>query len=196
LTVAVIGGAGTDDGAMLTRSAAKPGDKIAVTGHLGASAAGLEMLNNRLKFATEATALLKNAFLRPLPRVAEGQALVKQGVRSAIDISDGLVADLKHVCDASRAGARVEIDRLPVHPAVKANFGDRALELALSGGEDYELLFTARAEVVAKVKKAVACTVTVIGEITAGKAGEVVLVDINGKPFHPARAGWEHFTAN
>ncbi|MFC1931152.1 thiamine-phosphate kinase [Chloroflexota bacterium] len=195
LTVAVIGSAGTRDGAMLTRSAAVPSDKIAVTGFLGASAAGLEMLSNRLKFAPEATTRLQNAFLRPSPRVAEGQIFVEQGVRSAIDISDGLIADLKHICDASHAGARVEVNLVPVHPAVKANFGDKALELALSGGEDYELLFTARAGVIDKVRKAVACPVTVIGEMVAGKAGEVVLVDANGKPFHTGRAGWEHFTA-
>jgi thiamine-monophosphate kinase len=151
------------------------------------------MLTNRLQLDPEATAYLRDAFLHPLPRIAEGRLLVGRGVKTAIDISDGLFSDLKHVCKASRVSARVEIDRVPILPAVKANFGDRAFELALSGGEDYELLFTAGAEVINKVKEAASCPITVIGEIMAGKAGEVNLVDINGNPFHPGRGGWEHF---
>ena len=191
LTITVLGEA--KDKALLTRAAAKPGDQIAVTGYLGVAAAGLEMLTQKLQLDPESTAQLKEAFLRPLPRVAEGQVLVAGGVKSAIDISDGLIADLKHICDASRVGARVEADHVPVHPAVRANFGGKALELALLGGEDYELLFTGGAEIVEKVKEAVSCPVTVIGEITAGKAGEVILVDINGNPLGFGKAGWEHF---
>ena len=83
---------------------------------------------------------------------------------------------------------------MPVPPEVnKANFGDKALELALSGGEDYELLFTAGAEVIDKVKKAAACPVTVIGEIVADETGEITMVDKEGKPFNLAKTGWEHF---
>ncbi len=191
ITITVLGEA--KDKALLTRAAARPGDKIAVTGYLGTAAAGLEMLARRLQFAPETTNQLKEAFLRPWPRVAEGQVLGEKGVKTAIDISDGLLADLKHVCDASQVGARVEIDRIPVHPAVKANFGSKALELALSGGEDYELLFTAGAETITKARETISCPVTVIGEIVADKAGEVTLVDIKGKPVHLDRAGWEHF---
>ena len=191
LTITVLGEA--KDKALLTRAAAKTGDQIAVTGYLGAAAAGLEMLTKKLKFDPESTTQLKGAFLRPLPRVTEGQVLVAGGVKSAIDISDGLIADLKHICDASQVGARVEVDRVPVHPAVRTNFGDKALELALSGGEDYELLFTAGASVIEKVKEAVSCPVTVIGEIVVGKTGEVVLVDINSNLLSLGKAGWEHF---
>ena len=78
---------------------------------------------------------------------------------------------------------------------VRDNFGDRALELALAGGEDYELLFTAGAAVVNRVKGEVLCPVTIIGEITAGKPHEVSLFDTNGNPFNLRRAGWEHFKA-
>ena len=120
---------------MLTRSVAKPGDKVAVTGYLGASAAGLEVLSKNLTIEAEAATSLKEAFLRPWPRVSEGQILVQHGVRAAIDISDGLVSDLSHVCQASRVGAWIEVDRLPIQPAVRANFGDMAIEMALSGGE-------------------------------------------------------------
>ncbi|MFC1981720.1 thiamine-phosphate kinase, partial [Chloroflexota bacterium] len=132
ITITVLGSAVNKR--MLTRSAANPGDKIAVTGTLGGAAAGLEMLMNQLQFDPEATANLREAFLRPLPRVAEGQLLIERGVETAIDISDGLISDLGHICKASQVGARVEIDRLPVHPAVKDNFGDKSLEIALSGG--------------------------------------------------------------
>jgi len=191
ITITVLGSAGNKD--MLTRSAARPGDKIAVTGCLGGAAAGLEMLTNRLQFDPEAAAYLKETFLRPLPRIAEGRLLVEQGVKAAIDISDGLISDLNHICKASRVGARVEVERLPVHSAVKSNFGDRALELALSGGEDYELLFTASGEVIDKVKGAASCPITVIGEIITDEKGEISLNDRNGAPFNLHKAGWEHF---
>ena len=141
ITITVLGIARNNH--VLTRTAAMPGEQVAVTGHLGAAAAGLEMLTRQLRFDGEASNSLRNAFLHPYPRIAEGQLLVEQGVRAAIDISDGLIADLAHICHQSQVGARVEIDRVPIHPAAKANFGDRSRELALSGGEDYELLFTA-----------------------------------------------------
>jgi thiamine-monophosphate kinase len=192
VTVTVLGSVGKG-GNILTRSLAKPGDKIAVTGYLGAAAAGMGMLSSKLQFDPEAATTLRNAFLRPLPRIAEGQLLLAQGVKTAIDISDGLVSDLKQVCKASRVSARVEIERVPISPAVKANFADRALELALSGGEDYELLFTASTEVINKVKETASYPVSVVGEILAGKPGEVSLVDENGCPFSLPRGGWEHF---
>jgi len=151
------------------------------------------MLAKKLQFDPGATACFKKAFLHPYPRIAEGQLLVEQGVKTAIDISDGLISDLSHICKASQIGARIEIDRVPIQPAVKANFGDRALELALSGGEDYELLFTGGAEVIDKVKKAASCPVTVIGEIVADKTGKIILVDRKGKPFNLGKTGWEHF---
>jgi len=195
INITILGGTKGRDKPVLTRSAAKPGEKVAVTGYLGASAAGLEVLGKHLSLDSEATTSLKKAFLLPYPRVAEGQLLVEHGVRAAIDISDGLISDLRHICQASRVSARIEIDCVPIQSAVKANFGDRALELALSGGEDYELLFTASAEVIDKVKAAASCPVTVIGEITADEASEITLVDGKGNPVNLPKAGWEHFTA-
>jgi thiamine-monophosphate kinase len=177
---------------LLTRSSAKPGDIIAVTGNLGAAAAGLEMLKQNLEFESEASARFRQAFFRPTPRLIEGQLLLEQGIKTAIDISDGLLADLGQIAKASKVGARIEAGRVPVEPEVKAAFKDRALELALTGGEDYELLFTAAAETIEKVKKAATCPVTVIGEITAGPG--VTVVDARGKPLELGRAGWEHFT--
>lgn len=176
---------------ILTRSSARPGETVAVTGRLGAAAAGLEVLSKGRKLDPEATTRLKNAFLHPTPRIAEGLLLVEQGVKTAIDISDGLVADLSQIGKASQVGARIEVERVPVEPAVKTAFGERALEFALSGGEDYELLFTASAEIVDKVKRAASVPVTAIGEIVAGKG--VSLVDKAGNPFKLKKAGWEHF---
>jgi len=195
INITVLGSTKRRDKLMLTRFAARPGDRVAVTGNVGGSAAGLEMLKNQLQFDAEAMASLSKAFLRPIPRVIEGQILVEHGVKAAIDISDGLVADLGHICEMSHTGARIEIDHVPVAPAVRANFGERALELALSGGEDYELLFTASTEVIDEVAAAVSCPVTVIGEITAGEAAGVTLVDAIGNPVSLTKAGWEHFTA-
>jgi len=194
ITITILGSTRKRDKNMLTRSAAEPGEKVAVTGELGAAAAGLEMLNKQLQFNPEATTCLKNAYLHPYPRIAEGQLLVDQGVKTAIDISDGLISDLNHICKASQVSARIEIDRVPIQPTVKANFGDKSLELALSGGEDYELLFTASAKIINKVRRAASCPITVIGEIVADRIGGVTLIDRKGNPFNLGTTGWEHFT--
>ena len=192
ITITILGSTKDRDKHILTRSAAEPGELVAVTGELGTAAAGLEMLTKKLQFDPQATACLDRAFLHPYPRIAEGQLLVDQGVKTAIDLSDGLISDLNQICKSSQVSARVEIDRVPIEPIVKAQFSEKALELALSGGEDYELLFTARAEVIDKVKRAASCPITVIGEIVAGKEG-VTLVDSQGNPFNLGKAGWEHF---
>jgi len=193
INITVFGSARSQDN-ILTRSAAKAGEKVAVTGYLGAATAGWEMLTKQLQFDPEASACLKRAFLHPYPRIAEGQLLVDQGVKTAIDISDGLISDLNHICKASQVSARIEVDRVPIQPTVKANFGDRALELALSGGEDYELLFTGSTEVIDKIRTTARCPITVIGEIIADKAGKITLVDSKGNPFNLRKGGWEHFT--
>jgi thiamine-monophosphate kinase len=190
ITITVLGSAGEH---ILTRSSARPGDKIAVTGYLGSAAAGLDMLSHRLQFEPGVTAYLSNAFRRPQPRIAEGLLLVREGVTTAIDISDGLLADLRQIGKASRVSARLEVDRLPIQPILRDNFGDRALALAVAGGEDYELLFTAGTEVINRVKKKAPCPVTIIGEITAGNPGEVSLFDTDGNLVNLHEAGWEHF---
>ena len=190
ITVTVLGSHSQN---ILRRSTAKPGDNIAVTGYLGDAVAGMEMLTNKLQFDPEVTNYLRDAFCRPQPRIAEGQLLVKQGVATAIDISDGLLSDLRQICKASQVSAQVEVDRLPIQAEVKDNFGKRTLELALAGGEDYELLFTASAEVINKVKGEASCPITIIGEITEGKPGELSLLDASGNPVNLHDIGWEHF---
>jgi thiamine-monophosphate kinase len=191
ITVTLIGQAQRNS--ILTRSAAKPGDLIAVTGYLGASAAGLKMLTQNLQFDSATMAFLRKAHLQPHPRVLEGQMLSHYGVQAAIDISDGLVADLTHLCKASKVGARIEIDKLPVHPMVRSAFPHDSLDLALSGGEDYELLFTASEQTIDRVKKEIDCPITPIGDIVEEGAGQVKLIDKQGHPLHRDKEGWEHF---
>ena len=192
--ITVLGSTRNHDKHILTRSAAETGDKIAVTGYLGTAAAGLEMLTEKLELDHETTGSLKESFLRPYPRIAESQVLMEHEVKTAIDISDGLISDLNHLCKASRVGARLEVERVPILPAVKNSFGDKSLELALTGGEDYELLFTASASIIDRIKAAASCPITVIGEIIADNLYEVTLINRKGTPFSIAKAGWEHFT--
>jgi thiamine-monophosphate kinase len=191
IAVTVIG-RGLKEG-LLRRSAAVPGDRIAVTGHLGSAAAGLKVLTGNLKLAPETSASLRKAHVQPEPRIPEGQVLVRQGVRAAIDISDGLIADLGHVCAASKVGASVRVNTAPIHPQVQGAFGKDALGLALTGGEDYELLFTAGERIMEQVRASIGAKrpVTVIGEITEGTG--VVLLGDDGKPYHIDGHGWDHF---
>jgi thiamine-monophosphate kinase len=182
-----------ESASVLTRSAAVPGDQIAITGYLGLSAAGLRMLKQHLKFDAETTQLLREAHVTPMPRIDEGQILRHRGVKAAIDISDGLLADLTHICRASKVSARIKQNELPIHPALKKNFKSDYLQLALSGGEDYELLFTTSNQIISRLKKTMPCPITVIGEITQGKPGQVILTDADGNIVPWQKAGWEHF---
>lgn len=191
ITVTVIGR--STGKTILRRSTASPCDQIAVTGYLGSSAAGLAMLKKNIVLDRETSDILRRAHFRPVPRLKEGQILAEEGVRTAIDISDGLVADLDHICALSAVSARIRIEELPVHPVVRVNFPDRQ-GLALCGGEDYELLFTADEATMARVRLALDCPVTVIGEITEEKtATRVTLVDGRGNPVPYRKGGWEHF---
>jgi len=191
ITVTVIGH--SKGKTMLERSTASPGQQIAVTGYVGASAAGLEMLKGKTISDPEARNILRQAHFRPVPRIKEGQILIEQGVRTAIDISDGLVADLDHICESSKVNARINIEQVPVHPLVKAHFAN-SQELALSGGEDYELVFSADEATVARVKQALDCQVTVIGDITKeGLPTRVLVVDSKGTIIPYKRKGWDHF---
>lgn len=184
VTVALWGS--LDAPAPLMRSAARPGDRIAVTGTLGASAGGLRLLLE----GRPVPPALREAHLRPRPQVEAGQHLLRCGVKAAIDISDGLLSDLGHICRASGVGARVVTDQVPVDPHLRQAFGGGALGLALSGGEDYQLLFTAPAEVMGQVKQGL--SVTELGEITPQRE-QIDLVDAAGRPVPWHHKGWQHF---
>ena len=158
------------------------GDLLYVTGSLGGSAAELKRLSEG-KRARGA----EHPHLYPVPRVGVGLELVRRKLASAaIDLSDGLSTDLAHVCAESRVGAEVWALKLPINPAAD-------LEMALNGGEDYELLFTGPAKV--KVPSVVAgVAVTQIGRLVHGSA--VRLVEGAGEPRELKPAGWEHFRAS
>lgn len=187
LAVTLLGLAPT--GRALLRSGAKPGDGLWVTGTLGGAAAGLLALEQGLRpgapwpadfprpawLGAEEEAAIQaavTAHLTPVPRLAAGEALV--GCATAmIDVSDGVASDVGHLCAESRVAARILAGRIPIHPGAAAMArltGRDPLDLALRGGEDYELLFTTPADprpVLAAVAPGLA--VTRIGEVSAGQ---------------------------
>jgi thiamine-monophosphate kinase len=187
-------------GKALLRSGARPGDRLYVTGKLGAAAAGLARLQDlagasrfQKKGKPETPKLPKPldaalaAHLYPQPRVAQGRALVRGGVAAAaIDLSDGLSTDLNHICEESGVAAEVDAAALPVAEGA-------TLEQALHGGEDYELLFAARPG--ARVPRLLAgVRITRIGRILRRRSGraDVMMLGAGGaQPLEPR--GWQHF---
>jgi thiamine-monophosphate kinase len=196
VNIAVIGDSPGSPPPLLTRSAAEPRDRIAVTGYLGAAAAGLEMLENKLQFDVAAMKELQQAFCKPVPRLREGRTLVLAGIVSGMDISDGLISDLGHICRSSGLGARVFADRLPVSPPVAKYFPDTALAKALSGGEDYELLFTAPDEIMKDAcdrLENMGCPATIIGEMVTEPENKIFVVGTDGRETEVKKTGWDHF---
>ncbi|MCX6001863.1 MAG: thiamine-phosphate kinase [Chloroflexi bacterium] len=184
---------GIAGGDMLTRASAQPGDLVAVFGFPGLSAAGHKALSQFINLDSEALQLFKNAHLRPAPDFNSGPLLADLGVRTAIDISDGLAADLTHICVASGVAATLHTCKLPVHPLLTKYFGRDSLRISLAGGEDYELLFTATPEVMKRVIAAFHPAPVIIGEITPGKPHAVSLLDEGGNPVHIDFGGWDHY---
>jgi thiamine-monophosphate kinase len=170
-------------GKAVLRSGARPGDKIYVTGELGSSAAALKRLYAGMK-------PLRNTHDRhfyPEPRLQAGRWLRENKIATAmVDLSDGLSVDLTHICDESAVSAIIDADAIPV-----ASGAD--LDLALHGGEDYELLFTAPGKTKLPARIA-GMQVTLIGEIRpSGARGKVGIRDDSGKVSLLRPAGWEHF---
>ena len=195
VTVAVTGappeGAGSS---LLSRSVAVPGDVVAVTGSLGRSAGGLRMRQDGLCLPADVSAHLAAAHDRPVPRVGEGVALARAGVRAAIDVSDGLVDDLGKLCRASGVGAVLRAVRVPVNGYLQTAYPGDAVEMALTGGEDYELLFTAPEDVVQRAQREMDTPIAVIGEVVDEACGVRVL-DASGRPMELHSTGWDHFRA-
>lgn len=173
----------------LTRSGAREGDAIFVSGTLGDAAAGLALLTVGQRPMQEAPfEFLRNRFLRPEPRIALGRAL-RSVATAAMDISDGLLTDLGKLCEASRCGAVLEVEAVPTSQPLQATFDvDRRLQYSLCGGDDYELLFTAPASAISALKAGAA--LTKIGVITSGRGVECRR---SGQPFTPRQAGYDHF---
>jgi thiamine-monophosphate kinase len=201
VSVAVVGEVAP--GRAVLRSGARPGDAVAVTGSLGAAAAGLAL--SRAPAATTAAALsepwgreLLDALARPVARVGEGQTLARCGATAMMDLSDGLAKDLSRLCLASGAGARVDLGAVPVSPALRAaapTLGVDPIELATGGGEDYELLATFGEADVARAREELrerfGVRLTVVGAIVEGAGLTAVGADGRETTLHPS--GWDHF---
>jgi thiamine-monophosphate kinase len=171
------------------RSGARPGDLLAVTGELGASVAGLLALEN----AGTGPDRLVRKHLRPEPRVAAGQAAARLGISAMIDLSDGLASDVRHICERSGVGCRVDLGSLPLAGDTREfleSLGRDPEILAASGGEDYELLMAAREPILEALAGSVEVPVTVIGEVTDGG----VIFQRGGASVEGLSA-WDHFSA-
>ena len=185
---------GACEGAPMLRSNAGQGDVVAVTGYLGSSAGGLDILMKGLPVQREAGDYLKAAHQKPQPCISQGRILSQNGVRTAIDVSDGLVDDLSKLCRASGVAARIEAPRVPVHTTLKEAIPQGYMDIALAGGEDYQLLFTAPAELIHRVLPMLGPPAAPIGEIVEGESGQVTVVgETTGETMEVQRKGWDHF---
>ena len=180
-------------GHLLTRGGGQPGDDIYVTGSLGDSAAGLALLKEGVAGASKEHRTLRDRFLAPTPRVEEGLALGSLA-NAAIDVSDGLVADLRHLCEASGCGATIDVEQLPLSAELLSLFSLRVAQAyGLSGGDDYELCFTAapsQAQAIEQSLEPLGACVHLIGQLTEGQG---VTCRRGGEPFVPPSRGYAHF---
>ncbi len=188
-----IGLTGATDGVLMRRSDAEAGDQVAVTGYLGSSAGGLKIILGELEAERKAVESLGEAHRKPRPDLHQGRILATEGVKAAIDVSDGLVDDLSKLCRASRVSARIQAHQVPVDPTLRRTFPQCYQDLALTGGEDYALIFTAPQETMKRVLSRLPTPATVVGDILDGEPGEVSAVDATGKDVTPAIGGWDHY---
>ena len=188
LSIAVTAMGLVEPGRALRRDGARVGDEVWVTGTLGDAAGGLALLDR------EPVSALRARLDRPTPRVAAGRALA--GIATAcVDVSDGLLADLGHVCARSHVAARIDVDALPASAALREAFGEAdRIALQASGGDDYELCFTAPADAgadIGAVSAQFGLRITRIGRIVAGEG--VHPVDAKSQPWSSPRRGYDHF---
>jgi thiamine-monophosphate kinase len=192
MNVTVVGEVRT--GQAVLRSGARPGDIVCVSGRLGEAELGLQLLRRSKGRADQKDPLLKK-HLYPEPRLALGHWLAEKRIASALmDLSDGLSSDLPRLCAASGTGARVELARLPAVrvPQGRRTGGFDRIQLALNGGDDYELLFTVPQKKAGSVPRSFrGLPLTAIGEITRGR--ELVLSDEQGRQRPLVAGGWDPF---
>ena len=181
-------------GQALRRDGAKPGDEVWVSGHLGDAALALAHLQHRIVLMPHEAALCLPALHMPTPQIELGQRL-RQVANSAIDISDGLLADLGHILERSNVAAEIEFTRLPASETLRKYLHmNEARQCLLAGGDDYELCFTAFAEhheEVLSIARQLKLALTCIGKIIAGKG--LTLLDSRGKSIAYAATGFVHF---
>ena len=174
----------------LLRSGAKINDDIWVTGQLGMASMGLASLQGKLKLAPSLKVKCIKALETPTPKVLIGSHLSRYA-NSCIDISDGLIQDLKHVLKASAAGASLLLNEIPCDPFIHAS---KKYQFALNGGDDYELLFTAPKKhrlAIEKIAKKTDTAINIIGVITKNKT--LKIMDQKGKSISFNKRGFDHF---
>ena len=201
LSVAIIGEVAP--GRAVRRSNARPGERIVVTGTLGAAAGGLAISKAPADEAASALSEpwgreLSEALARPIARVGEAQILARAGATAMIDLSDGLAIDLSRLCRASGVGARLALEAVPIADALDRGAGALGvdpLELALSGGEDYELVATIPGGSVERARadlfESFGTRLSDIGEVVDGSGVVAVRAGGSESPLEPA--GWDHF---
>jgi thiamine-monophosphate kinase len=186
LSVALVGHIPGDK--FLTRDRARPGQVVMVTGTLGDSYLGWRWLKEG---KSEDNACARR-HLYPQPRLEEGERALYLGATAAIDVSDGLVRDLGHICEESGVGAEIRTDAVPLSPAAREmaqGLGEEPLQAALHGGEDYELILVAPDDAAVRFQEELG--VAVIGEIKEGEG--IRMLEPSGRPIELDKSGWEHF---
>jgi len=196
LVVSVTAGGHIPAGGAVLRSGARLGDVILVTGQLGSAAAGLLAFENGV---AERYPALVQAFIAPRARSSAGTAARESGATAMTDLSDGLASDLRHICEESCAGARIELERIPFLPQLETaadECGWDREKLMLTGGEDYELLLTVPGESAGRLREEIdrvaAVPTTVIGEIMPPEYG-IRLIDKSGAEKPMPEHGFDHF---
>jgi thiamine-monophosphate kinase len=194
ITITVMGE--IEKGCALRRDGAKDGDDVWVTGSLGGAALALLSMQEKLPVAMSTFRAVEHRLHQPMPRVDMGRALIGTA-HAAIDVSDGLVADLGHICERSHLAATIDRAAVPISAGLLGIRADLRDQCALAGGDDYELCFTASPAQRAAIESAGASTgvaVTRIGRMHA-RAGIalVSVIDENNRDVTPANAGFDHF---
>lgn len=185
-------------GRALPRWGGRVGDRLFVTGSVGDAALGLQVAFGRLDVADpDVRAVLLQRLRRPDPRTGVGPRLVGLAT-GCLDVSDGLVADLGHLCEESGCAALLDAGRVPLSTAARAVVGDdpARLALVLTGGDDYELLFSAPDEArpaLNALSREIGVPITEIGQLVEGNAGAVTVLDSAGQAMTLPARGWDHF---
>lgn len=188
-------------GCMIRRGGASSGDTVFVTGTIGDAALGLEVLRGKLNHPHgDAAAFLVDRYRLPQPRALLGPRLV--GLASAaLDVSDGLLADLRHLCEVSNLAAVIEASRVPLSPAARGVLAKDSARLTtiLTGGDDYEILFTApsaKLDELTDLAQTLSVPITPIGRMEArsdGNDGRITVLGQGGETLAFDRGGWTHF---
>ncbi len=185
----------TPEGKYLSRSGAKSGDWLYVTGELGDAALALQHYKESVLTENDIIEQVQNKLDFPKPRVLAGQAL-REYASAAIDISDGLLSDLGHICQASNVGANIVLDAIPLSDAMKKSQSfDDSVHLALNGGDDYELLFTVSEDKKVGMETALSHAGTVITCIGQINASQIISTTLNNKAVPIRNSGFEHFSS-